>query len=200
MAYIYCKICKIGFYSIQCNERKYKDTGIQNVLKNYKKGIENISYYLLDDKSNVPKKEADEETTKKVLENAKEITEKLNKNEKEMLRKQLLQNSRGFDNKMGRLIIAYNQIYYQLKKMRLKEPELSIETSKAYIYAKIAQAGFLKLFHSDPNLSKSTVLKILNEYKEGIKHLHFYILSNTSNENIEKSNKELTKKVYKKEK
>ena len=195
MAYIYCKICKIGFYSIQCNEKKYKDIGIKKVLKNYEKAIKNISYYLLDDKSNIPKKEADKETTKLVLDNAKEITEELNKNEKEMLKKQLLQNSRGLDNKMGRLIIAYNQIYYQLKKRKIGEPELSIEASKAYIYAKIAQAGFFNLFHSDPNLAEKTVLKILNEYKEGIKQLHFYILSNASNENIEKSNKDLTKKV-----
>lgn len=86
MAYIYCKICKIGFYSIQCNEKKYKDIGMKNVLKNYEKAIKNISYYLLDDKSKVPKKEADKETTKLVLDNAKEITEELNKNEKEMLK------------------------------------------------------------------------------------------------------------------
>ena len=194
-AYIYCKICKIGFYSIQCNEKKYKDIGMKKVLENYEKSIKNICYYLLDDKSNIPKKEADKETTKLVLNFAKEITEELDKKEKEMLKKQLLQNSRGFDNKMGRLIIAYNQIYYQLKKRKMEEPELSIETSKAYIYAKIAQAGFFSLFHSDPNLSEKTVLKILSEYKEGIKQLHFYILSNASNENVKKSNKDLTKKV-----
>lgn len=194
-AYIYSKICQVGFYSIQCNDAKYKDKSIEKVVNNYEKEMEDIGYYLLDNKLNISKQQADEEITNVILENTKEITKQLNEQEKAILKKQLLKSYNYFDDKTNRLIVAYNKIYYELKKQGLKEPELSIETSKAYLYAKIAQVGFYNLLQRERKSIKENIIRILEEYEEGLKRLDFYLLNNRSKKNIEGLDKKLTEKI-----
>lgn len=191
-AYIYSKIAKVGFYSIQCNETKYKDRGIEKILNNYQKEFIDISYYLLDNKTNISKREANEEITNFVLENTKEVTSSLTEKEKLLLKKQLQKSYGESGNKTNRLVIAYNKIYYVLKKQGLKEPNLTKEACKVYLYAKIARANFMNILQKEKNSIENNIIKILEEYEEELKKLDFYLMNHISQKRKEKLDEELT--------
>lgn len=54
-----------------------------------------------------------------------------------------------------KLVIAYNRIYFELYKRGMKEPELTKETSKAYIYSKIAKCGFSEILDNTKMIKQS---------------------------------------------
>lgn len=193
-AYIYSKICQVGFFSIKCNDIKYRDKNLNKIINNYNKEFEDIGYFLLDSKTNVSIKQADIDLTNLVLEKTKEITKDLNKEEKIELKKQLLSNYNYDGHKGRKLIVGYNKIYYELKKKGLIEPELSVEASKAYLYAKIATVGFSNIVQKERNAAKNNIKRVLSQYKEGLEELDYYLLRNKS-KNIKDSDKKLTEKV-----
>lgn len=194
-AYVYSKVCQVGFYSLQCNESKYKDRSIEKIMKHYQQEFVDIEYYLLDNKVNISKQQANQELTDFILENTKEITSSLNQKEKEMLKKQLAGNY--VENGTNRLIVAYHKIYYELKKQGMQEPKLTKEASKAYVYAKIAQVGFIYILQRERNKIKENIKKVLEEYEEGLKKLDFYLINSRSEKQIENLDEKLTQKILK---
>lgn len=88
------------------------------------------------------------------------------------------------------------KIYYELKKRGLKEPILSIEASKAYIYAKIGNIGFSYLIINNMKYTNNNLKKLLKEYKEEIENIGYYLLDNKQNKNVIEADIELTNHVF----
>ncbi len=194
-AYIYAKISEFGFFSLLTNDKKYTNKNLKRLLYEYKEEIKNIEYYLLDNKYDKSVIEADKDLTDNILTNIKEITNKLDKNEIKVLKEKLLLNAKSNTKKGTRLINVYNRIYYAMKKQGLKEPQLSKEASKAYVFSKICKVGFNSILKGSNK--KIYIQNILNNYQTKMNHINYYLLNNITEKRVEEDDKKLTEYVLK---
>ena len=174
--YASIKLREKGFYDLTEGRIYRKDEISEERIEECLNNFQELDWYLLENYKEKSKKEADQLITQKVLEKS-EILNQLNRQEEKQIKKLLLKNNE----KKARLIMAYNRIYFELSKKGIKEPELSKETSKAYIYAKIARCGFSEI-QNNRRGSQHKLQKVIKEYQENINDISFYLMNRKENE------------------
>ena len=157
-AFIYSKIAKCGFTEIIDN-RKMMTKKLDILLKKYSVDKKEIRLKLLQNKpTNV--EEADKHLINQILQTTKNELGKLY-NSKDFI-KYLNYNSQN----KSKMVNVYNKIYFEISKLEKNQNKLKLETSKAFIYAKIGTEGF-KQMENNNECSDEYLENVIKYYKKG---------------------------------
>ena len=156
-------ICKVimeyGMNNEIIDNRKMMTKKLDILLKKYSVDKKEIRLKLLQNKpTNV--EEADKHLINQILQTTKNELGKLY-NSKDFI-KYLNYNSQN----KSKMVNVYNKIYFEISKLEKNQNKLKLETSKAFIYAKIGTEGF-KQMENNNECSDEYLENVIKYYKKG---------------------------------